>query len=361
MIKYISPTSLMSWEKDPLKFWMERLSPVPIPRFPQTQAMSIGSAFDARWKNHVASILLPPLAIAEPPKDWMKECVGCKYTKLVDNVCDSCTPQSGRPMSRWTTSVNPTDYRFHLKTIFDAQVEAQHRPWAWTHSEYLFDNYQKSGALADIMLELQRGTKWDFEFTVDGNLRHKDLAVPLQGKPDCYFKNSADAHVILDLKVNGYCSKSKVAPQKGYVQRRTKEGRRLGPHADAIMLEYKGLMINAQQPMDYMNEQWATQLTIYAWLMGEEVGSDFICGIEQLACGPPTATDPGHVVEFVSLRSKVTKEFQFRLADRLHFMWDHMLRGHIFPKMTQVENDEYIKKLSDQLLDPKERLLLLHG
>ncbi len=323
-IKYLSPTSLQDWESSPERFYLTRLADNRMEKFPQTQPMSIGSALDARWKNYLARSFYGDASIA-------------------------------------------LGGQFHLETIFNAQVEKQHRDWAWKNSQFLMDCYIDSGAMADLVAELALGTNHRFEFDLGGAktiILHEtgeEVEVPLFGKPDCHF-NLSKAGIVYDLKVNGYCSQSKTSPQAGFVQRRKRTGRgeweRAGEHKDAMLAVKHGITINVNKPMDVINKGWASQLTTYAWMSGEEMGSDFICGIEQFACGPPKMGGFENEIEVVSLRGRVTSAFQEELAQRYAKCWKCIQEGRIFPNLTLQENKDKIAKLDDMLNDPKERFML---
>ena len=132
--KYLSPSSLGTWEADQEEFYLRYLADKRPPRMPQTQPMSIGSAFDAYVKSYYHKVLF-----------------------------------------------NTVDPEFEFDTIFINQVEEHNRDWALVAGKYAFDAYQTSGALADLLNELQKSQSDPrFEFT----LQDEFMGVPLLGKPD---------------------------------------------------------------------------------------------------------------------------------------------------------------------------------
>lgn len=135
--RYLSPTQLQTWLRSPDEYYLAYLTDVAPPRFPQTQAMSIGSAFDAFIKSYLMQML---------------------YGKVEPD--------------------------FEITTLFEQQVEEQHRDWAWEHGRKVFDEYKSSGALADLMIELREAVAPKFEITVQKTLD----GVPLLGKPDIYYE-----------------------------------------------------------------------------------------------------------------------------------------------------------------------------
>lgn len=320
-IKYLSPSSLAQWESNPQEFYCTRLSEVRMSYMPQTQPMSIGSAVDARWKEYIVRRLLGDEAVAEGTQ-------------------------------------------FHLESLFKDQVEEQHRDWAWHHSKYLMDCYIDSGAMADLMVDLAAGSRWQFEFTLEKTMtfvyQGEEIEVPLLGKPDCYFHNKDGCGIVLDLKVNGFCSKSKVSPASGYVKRRAKMGREWinkGEHKNALLQSHKGVTINAVRTMDSIDDKWAAQLSTYAWMYGEDIGSDFVCGIEQFACGP-AKNEPVNEVEIVSIRGRVSSDFQERLAQRFARCWKCLSEGRVFPDLTYDENRARMDHLDTMLKDPMQQLMI---
>jgi hypothetical protein len=181
--EYLSPTSLALFRKDTTEFYLNYLSDNRPPRIPQNQPMSIGSAFDAYVKSYLHTALFG---------------VG-------------------------------NDPRYGFESLFEAQVEPHNRDWARDHGQYVFNQYKSAGALADLMTEL-RGAQGEprFEFEAKGAVNgYREPAVKrlgevvLMGKPDCHFINNQGAHVILDWKVNGYCSPSAHSPKPGYIRMRS--------------------------------------------------------------------------------------------------------------------------------------------
>lgn len=290
-IKYLSPSSLSTWEFDQEEFYMKYLAEHRPPRQPQTLPMAVGSAFDAYVKAHI---------IAE------------MYTSISD--------------------------KFELEALLKAQVDYQIMDEARVAGEVCFKAYEKSGALADLMLELCKSTVQPrFEFTaqgcIDGYREGKVTSVgtvPVLGKPDCHFITDAGAHVILDWKVNGYCSKNGASPKKHYVVCRNPDGGRV-EHKQCEPMDFKGITINVGSYMEDVDEQWATQECTYGWLMGEPIGSDFIVIIDQLACGPKG-------IRVASHRSRVGKLFQLRVAERYTNAWETINSDHIFRDISKEDS-----------------------
>lgn len=250
--KYLSPTSLTKWVKDQETFYLDYLAESRPPRSPQTQPMSIGSAFDAYCKSFLHNRLFGK---------------GHKDANAFD-----------------------------LKTIFDKQVEPNNRDWAWTNGKYVFDWYIGCGALLDMMKELEGSIgEPKFELEVQSFVSLDIHSVPFLGKPDIYLTNSQGVKMILDWKVNGYCSQHGQSPKPGYV----KIFPGLESHKDAFSTKYKGVLINGgikngtQVTLKDIDGDWNRQVNIYAWLCGCSVGEEFILGIDQIACRGTSNGLPG--------------------------------------------------------------------
>ena len=246
-VAYLSPTSIGIFYEDMDKFYLMYLATERVPRTPQTKPMSIGSSFDAYVKSYLHSALF-----------------GAGH-----------------------------DVKYSFEALFEAQVEAHNRDWAREHGKHVFDTYKRLGALVDLMLQLGKAIgKPRFEFevrgVVDGRVEGIESTmhgVTLLGRPDCFFVNEEGAHVILDWKVNGYCSDHTTSPMKGYARLR-EDGKFPMPHKDAVLTKVDGMWINSGAHLENLHEDCAKQLSIYAWLCGEDIGSNFINVVHQIVCKP---------------------------------------------------------------------------
>lgn len=259
-----------------------------MPREPQTQPMSVGSAFDAYVKSHLHESV---------------------YGK-------------GK------------DPKYEFTALFEAQVEPHNRDWALDAGKYAFERYVEGGALSDLMQELATAiSEPRFELSLTGvvegyreGITAKKMGVPLNGKPDLYFINANGVHVIHDWKVNGFCSKYPISPTAGYIKIRDCWNTMVEPasrggymHKDAVPLDVCGMWINGASGMEFYEEKWATQLATYAWLLGEPVGSDFIASIDQLVC-KPNGLYPK--IRCASHRARITANFQFIVMNDYQQLWD---------------------------------------
>lgn len=286
--KYLSNTSVSLFYKDREEFYLRYLADNRPPRMKQTRPMSVGSAFDA----YIKAYLVERLTLDLPG--------------------------------------------FGKEELLRQQVEPHNLDWARKAGQVAFDAYEKSGAIVALLKELEL-SKDDPQFettkrkTIDG--------VPLLGKPDVYFITRDDLHVIIDWKVNGYCSRSGVSPKPGYIScrdgwdaRDQKHSRTHGKaHKNAQPMAVKGMTINLATYLEDIDISWANQTTLYAWLEGEPVGGKFITGIDQLACGPKGIRVARH-------RARVSEKFQHLWWFRIKMVWEVIQTGII------LEGDDAIAR-----------------
>jgi len=298
--EYVSPSSLHKFEDNKDEFYLKYLADVRAPRMKQTRPMSVGSAFDAYVKSFL-------------------------HFSLFGNY--------GK------------DDAYHPDKIFESQVEEHNRDWARAAGAYVFKRYKDSGCLADIMFELGTSVgKPRFEFSIQDFVESKVGQIPLLGKPDIYFTNNNGARVILDWKVNGFCSGTGVSPAKGYIKVRdtwngmeAKASRNNNvAHPDCVVGLFQGLKINKTMFLEDCGPagvEWADQLAIYAWLLGEPVGSEnVIVGIDQIVgCGNMIQDPPK--LRVANHRTRVSAGFQNQLLERLTYMWGCITDGHFFKNM----------------------------
>lgn len=306
-VKRLSPTMLHKWEEDREECYMRYLSEASPPRSPQTLPMAVGSSFDA----------------------FVKSALNDKYTH---------------------------DPAYNLQSLFETQVEPDVRPQAWCAGEWCWDRYQHVGAYDDLCKEIDRSkTTPRFEF----QLRESIAGIPLQGKPDLQF--DLDVPFIHDWKVSGYCGNYSTSPKPLYAMCRDTwlgEGQTIAatrgsnrPHKNYKPMEFGGTVVGCHWLED-ANPEWADQLSIYAWMLGMEVGSeDWIASIDQLACKP--GPDKPYI-RVAQHRCRVSSFWQFSLLSRLTQCWNTIQSGHIFPDLSREESDARCAALDMQIYDDDE-------
>lgn len=305
--KFLSPSSLSLFERDREEYYMKYLAPIKAPRIPQASYMSIGAAFDAYVKAELYAAIF-----------------GLGH--------------------------NP---QFEFNAIFIEQVEEHNRDWALEHGQYVFDCYKTSGAYDDL-LELLQASQYEpqFEFTVTGEVN----GVPLLGKPDCRFVHPNGTHVILDWKVNGYCSKHGSTPYKFYalirdgwtedVAKKSRGANKAHPKCDPI--ELNGLVISKHY-LEEASTDWADQLAIYSWMLGEPVGDEnTLIGIDQIVCKPQPGNKP--LLRVANHRSRISESYQKSMAERLKYAWKCITTGYIFDDLERDMNDQRCKELDNEAL-----------
>jgi PD-(D/E)XK nuclease superfamily len=299
-MEYLSPTSIRLFTDNITEFYLNYLSDNRPAKFPQTKPMSVGSAFDAYAKSFLHERLFG----------------------------------------------KGNDPRFELQAIFEAQVEEQHRDWAYEAGKHVFEEYRQSGALSDLLIELGKAVgEPKFELEVRGVIDGQREGVTLDiqgviflGKPDVFFMNGLGVHVILDWKVNGYCSHANISPMQGYVGLREKKDghwRNKGSHKEAQIFMHNGVAINCAGHLEDFDEDWARQLAIYGWLLGEDIGSDFIVAIDQVVC-KPNGERPS--LRFAQHRTKIRKDYQWKLYAEAQHIWEVVHSDHIFRDLSKEES-----------------------
>ena len=349
--EHLSPTAVDNWGEDGdivqrSEFYLKRLADNRPPRLAQTQAMAVGSAFDAFVKS------------------YLHEKLYGNYGKEVEHkIVDQNSVE---------TKIRGPEFDLHL--LFNVQVEPLNRDQAMKDGQRCLDMYRSCGALSDLLIEMQLAQgNVRFEATVEANVSHECMVcdVPVLGKPDLSFKTANDILVVDDWKVNGYYSKSMKSPAKGYIKCRDAWDISIAPpsrggavvsHKDCMMKQVGGIWINSMMPFEQMNLKFARQLTMYGWVLGSPIGSDVIIGIEQL-CGKPFPS--GVLLRVASHRGMVSQKYQFELALLISQIWQSILDEHIFNWMSKDESqakclvlDEYHNMYKDEEdMDEKERLL----
>lgn len=321
---YLSPTSLSIFEQDRDKFYLQYLTDVRPPRDPQTLAQSVGSAFDSVIKSYL-------------------------YTALYGNNGDG---------------------KYEKMNLFESQVEKHNRDIVLPIGEYLFLQYRASGALSDLMLELQTAVdEPQFEFTVQGQIKgyresrtthvplneSDQIEIPLLGKPDIKFINNEGQHCLFDWKVNGYYGSGNTSPLAGYIEcREQMEPNRWlyrGKHKNAVIGTWKGIKVNLCGGMEDYNKDWASQLSTYGWLMGEEVGVESVVGVDQIVCNCTKRFDGAWpVLRIASHRTKVRSGFQLELVKRYSRCWSTVISDPfwLYPEMTLEDSQAKCRLLDDK-------------
>lgn len=303
--KYLSPSALFKFEGDRATFFEKYLSSVRVKSPPQENFMAMGSALDAFVKS------------------------------------DIHTHVHGEQATKGS--------QFEFQTLFESQVEPHARDEVLERSRDLWKQYNESGSygllLADI---LSSPYAPEMEFTAQGEID----GIPLLGKPDLRYITKEHAHVIADWKVNGSMSKIGASPVQGYKICLDYGSNTHGkPHKKYVPFFHKGIEIN-QAYMEEFSEDWATQLAIYSWLLGEPIGGeDFIIRMEQIACRP-VKSQPLPRAKFATHMSRISKEYQESVLARVKLCWETIQSGHIFTDVSRERSDEICQNLMEQAKTP---------
>ena len=302
-IKYLSPTSLMLYQRSPELWYLRYCCETQLPRTPQGRPASVGSAFDALIKSRL-------------------------YRHYYFEV--------------------PTDHPYSAKTLLAAQVEAQNYEWAVGAGIHCLHQYERCGAAADLLLASREPP--EFEFKLRQTITFDGLDVPIYGIPDMSYQVDG-VRVILDWKVMGFCSKSVTSPAPGYLTAR--DGWDLNyrqpsrthrtRHKDVTTRQVAGLTVSSR-PLEEANAEWATQLTTYAWLLGCQ--DHFIAAVEQL-CGYPDKVSEFPDLRIASFRNTVSSGFQDTLMGQYTQLWLAYKSGHIFLTEPRAASDDHCRFLDN--------------
>lgn len=283
---YISPSALSRFEKDPERYYLESQADAKVARVPQAEPAGVGSAFDAEVKA-----------------DLEHRFFGKNRSEVRD-------------------------------TLFEKQVEPQNRDFCDAAGKYIFEQYQYCGAYQSLLDLMDGCSEPQFEF--DSSVTVED--VPFLGKPDCKFIHRCGLHVILDWKVNGFCSRYAQSPAKGYMICRDCEGwtgKRDRYHNVSHKLfepkTVKDVVMNGYG-LENVSIDWADQLSIYGWAMGESVGDQFVTCIDQIVSKP---SEGRPLLRVATHRCTISAEYQRSLLERAKTMWEGVNTGEYLDEMVR--------------------------
>lgn len=285
-MKHLSYSGFKLFESDPEMFYRRYIAETKSPRDPQNHYMAVGSAFDAFVKV-----------------DLHKQ------------------------------FVNDGDERYTLPRMFNDQVEEHGREQAWLDGMDVYEWYKKCGAYASLCADMKDCVSPRFEAEITANVTHPKFSggVPILGKPDVMYVHHQGCRIIHDFKVNGYYSNTPPSAKTGYVhlfQNIAGIPVNAGRHPKCQTRVHKGMLINGASYFNSLYADWAEQLTMYAWTMGEEVGSDYVLSVDQIVCNKSTK-----VIKVAKHAGICSPEYQLKLYERLHRCWYACANGHVFLDM----------------------------
>ena len=293
-LKHLSPSGIGAWVERRDQFYIRYLADKKPPPEPQTQPMSVGSAFDAYVKVWLADRLGVPL---------------------------------------------DTD----SEELMRQQVDEELWDFARHAGGVVFEAYKDSGVAYDLLSELEKSKEISFEFTVMKEIQHKGIGLVLKGIPDLHFYHPEGIKVILDWKVNGYCSKTGISPRKGYLMLRGEGAKVHGMHKECVPSHFGDITYNGGMDFEQVDVSWARQLAIYGWITGLDVGQAFIAAIDQVVCRPTGIRIAEH-------RGIISKPFQDFVMDLAVDIWNECNNGpgYIrFDDMTAEESKAHCEALDN--------------
>ena len=296
--EYLSFSALALFERSPTEYYIRYIHTPKLDREPQTDAMSVGSAFDALVKNRLSMDLFGP---------EHTERLGLRLRDLVPKQCDSHT----------------------LPESLEIAIP-------------IWEQYEESGAYRALLDEVQlSAVEPQFEVRVQARIG----GVEIMGYPDLYYHNREGALVVADFKVSGSCSRAGVSPQQGYMICRDIHGSRTNgcTHKKFVPGFHLGEQVS-EYLIESHTDYWASQLSGYAWCLGEKVGSqNFLVRIEQLA------VRPGCKVKCCTYKSRVSEEYQAELLERYQRCWSAVKSNWIFNDMNLLDSQRKASNISISL------------
>jgi hypothetical protein len=97
--------------------------------------------------------------------------------------------------------------------------------------------------------------------------------------------------------------------------------------------------------LEDVDPKWATQLSIYAWLVGVSIGGEFVAAIDQLVCSPNGDQPTIRVAEH---RTMVGAIFQRATLYDARMIWLRCQSGHFYPEVSLAESQEKCALLDEQ-------------
>lgn len=299
-VKNLSYSGFKVFESDPEMYYRRYLAINRPPRDPQNHYMAIGSAFDAFVKADL-------------------------HKRFVDDG----------------------DPKFTAEALFETQVEPQNRDRAMVDGLELQRRYIACGGYGDLLEDMKGciNPRFEAELTATLELPRLPGEVRILGKPDVMYIHRLGARVIHDFKCQGFYSKAAPSPSPGYVKILNKGGKgHYQMHRECTLRNHKGFLINGTSPLNRNNVEWATQLSMYAWSLGEDVGSDYILTIDQILSDSQKGTS--RVIKHSGI---CDDKWQNELYDRLHRCWQAATTGHIFLHLPYDESEARCRAIDAEL------------
>jgi hypothetical protein len=241
--------------------------------------------------------------------------------------------------------------QYEFEALFESQVDEGMRDVAYGDGARCFQAYVFCGAFDDLVRLMDGAIEEpQFEMKVEETVE----GIPMIGYADLRFVHKSGLHFIHDWKIKGYCSIHGASPAPGYALCRDgfsadKQTRsHMTAHKRYTPMHMNGLEINTEW-MENCYKPWATQLSMYGWMLGEPVGAEnVVITVDEIVSkylgdSPPQLRIAQH-------RSRASKQFQNDWLAAIKFCWEAISSGHIFTDMTKEENDLHCEHLNQVAL-----------
>jgi hypothetical protein len=122
-------------------------------------------------------------------------------------------------------------------------------------------------------------------------------------------------------------------------------------HTNYLAMNFRGLEINSGY-MEGCSKEYADQLCLYGWLLGEKVGDEnVVLMLDELVAKYMDGNPP--LLRVANHRGRVSTAHQLALEARVAKCWNTITSGHVFQEMSLEDSKarcEVLDGMSDVLM-----------
>ena len=245
------------------------------------------------------------------------------------------------------TAVSP---KFEFGEIFESQVEPQNRDFALKAGKHVFRAYKLTGLSTNCFLCSDNpSSRRDSSSRSMGHCRcslHRKAGLPLRAR---LWAGSDPLHP--GLESSGLLLEVCCQPVEGLYalpgrlpEREAEQESHNTEHTNFLEYNHRGLTVNAGY-MEHCNDEYADQLCLYGWLLGEKPSDENVVGmIEEIVSKP---ANPTPLLRVANHRARVKADYQQKLLERVGRCWQAITTGNVFPDLTPEENTGRREVLED--------------
>ena len=98
-------------------------------------------------------------------------------------------------------------------------------------------------------------------------------------------------------------------------------------------MDFRGLTINSGY-MEYCSDEYADQLCLYGWLLGEKPGDENVVLMIDEIVAKFMGVGVKPLLRVANHRARVKADYQAKLLERVAACWQAITSGHVFPDMS---------------------------